>query len=85
MRARSEIRPHRAKCAISASQRLYRAYLLKEQLRAVFHADSPEQAIAILDGWLRWASRSKLPSFTKLARTIRAKSIPNKTRVPATA
>ena len=43
------------------NKRLYRAYLLKEQLRAVFHAESADDAIVILDGWLRWASRSKLP------------------------
>ena len=53
------------------NRRLDRAYLLQEQLRAVFHADTAEDAIGILDGWLRWASRSKLPSFVKLARTIR--------------
>ena len=53
------------------NNRLYRAYLLKEQLRAVFHADSADAAIVILDGWLRWACRSRLPSFVKLARTIR--------------
>ena len=51
--------------------RLYRAYLLKEQLRAVFHADTPDAAIVILNSWLAWASRSRLASFVKLARTIR--------------
>ena len=51
--------------------RLYRAYLLKEQLRAVFHADSADAAIVILDRWLAWACRSRLASFMKLARTIR--------------
>jgi transposase len=50
---------------------LYRAYLLKEQLRQVFQQDTPEQAMALLDRWLAWASRSKLPAFVKLARTIR--------------
>ena len=49
--------------------RLYRAYLLKEQLRQIYHvgADHAEQ---LLDGWLKWARRSRLPSFVKLARTI---------------
>ena len=51
--------------------RLYRAYLLKEQLRAVFHQDTPDAAIMILNSWLAWASRSRLASFVKLARTIR--------------
>ena len=54
------------------NKRLYRAYLLKEQLRAVLCADTREEAIVILTAWLRWASRSRLPRFMKLARTIRA-------------
>jgi transposase len=48
---------------------LYRAYLLKEQLRAVFAA----KGIAgrrLLAGWLAWAKRSRLPAFVKLAATI---------------
>ncbi len=53
------------------NRRLYRAYLLKEQLRQVFRQDTPEQAIKLLDEWLAWASRSKLPAFVTLARTIR--------------
>jgi transposase len=49
---------------------LYRAYLLKEQLRAVFAPGGPER-IGLLDAWLAWASRSKLAPFVELARTIR--------------
>jgi len=49
---------------------LYRAYLLKEQLRQVFQLKGIH-GIALLDAWLRWASRSQLPSFVKLARSIR--------------
>lgn len=49
---------------------LYRAYLLKEQLRQVFQLKGAE-GIALLDAWLKWASRSRLPSFVKLARSIR--------------
>lgn len=51
---------------------LYRAYLLKEQLRQIYRADSPEDAEALLDAWLSWARRCRLPAFTKLARTIKA-------------
>ncbi len=61
------------------NKRLYRAYLLKEQLRKVFHQDTAEQAITLLDEWLAWASRSKLPAFVKLARSIRE----HKTRIHA--
>ena len=51
--------------------RLYRAYLLKEQLRALYHLDQPVQAPAHLNAWLAWASRSKLKPFIRLARTLR--------------
>jgi transposase len=51
--------------------RLYRAYLLKEQLRALYHLDDPTQAPAHLHAWLTWASRSKLKPFVRLARTLR--------------
>ena len=50
---------------------LYRAYLLKEQLRALYHLDDPAHAPAHLDAWLAWASRSKLAPFVRLARTLR--------------
>lgn len=50
--------------------RLYRAYLLKEQLRQIYHL-APAHAEQLLDDWLAWAQRSRLPSFVKLARTIR--------------
>lgn len=52
------------------NQRLYRAYLLKEQLRLVFHEPDTEAAVALLDGWLSWARRCRIPSFVKLAKTI---------------
>lgn len=48
---------------------LYRAYLLKEQLRAVF-AVKGDEGRQLLAGWLAWAKRSKLPEFVKLAKTI---------------
>ncbi len=51
--------------------RLYRAYLLKEQLRALYHLDDPTLAEAHLDAWLAWAQRSKLKPFVRLARTLR--------------
>jgi transposase len=49
---------------------LYRAYLLKEQLREVF-AVRGEAGIVLLDAWLRWAARSQLTAFVDLARRIR--------------
>lgn len=49
--------------------RLYRAYLLKEQLRQIYRLPA-EQATRLLDEWIAWARRYRLPSFVKLARTI---------------
>jgi transposase len=51
------------------NQRLYRAYLLKEQLRQIYRV-SAEHAIGLLDHWLGWARRSRLAAFVKLAKTI---------------
>lgn len=48
---------------------LYRAYLLKEQLRAVFAAKG-EKGRILLAGWLAWARRSRLASFVRLAKSI---------------
>jgi len=62
----------RAKLASIAAtnQPLYRAYLLKEQLREVFAVGGTAGA-ALLDRWLDWAARSQLRPFTELARKIR--------------
>jgi len=54
------------------NQRLYRAYLLKEQLRQIYRLPA-DAAIALLDAWLQWAGRCRLPPFVKLARTITEK------------
>jgi transposase len=57
--------------AIQATNKpLYRAYLLKEQLRQVFVIKG-EQGIALLKKWLAWACRCRIEPFVKLARTIR--------------
>ena len=48
---------------------LYRAYLLKEQLRQIYRL-GPRAAVRLLDEWLDWARRSRLRPFVKLARTI---------------
>jgi len=49
--------------------RLYRAYLLKEQLRQIYRLPAAA-AQRLLDRWLAWARRCRLPSFVKLAKTI---------------
>ena len=48
---------------------LFRAYLLKEQLRQIYRLPA-KAAIALLDGWIKWARRCRLKPFIKLAHTI---------------
>jgi len=48
---------------------LYRAYLLKEQLRMIFQVGYHE-AVGLLERWLQWARRCRIGPFVKLARTI---------------
>ena len=52
---------------------------MKEELRLVFHS-APEDAVALLEAWLVWARRCRIPSFVKLAKTITA----NKAGITAT-
>ena len=54
-----------------ANRSLYRAFLLREELRLLYHLPDPTLAPAHLDAWLAWASRSRLDPFVRLARTIR--------------
>jgi transposase len=50
---------------------LYRAYLLKEQLRQALKLPATE-ALPLLERWLAWARRSRLPAVVKLAQQIAA-------------
>jgi transposase len=54
-----------------ANKPMFRAFLLKEELRLLYHLEDPALAPAHLNAWLAWASRSRLQPFVKLARTIR--------------
>jgi transposase len=54
----------------TVNRRLYRAYLLKEQLRAVI-AVKGVRALVMLEGWLGWAARCRIPAFVELGRRIR--------------
>ncbi|MCA1677813.1 MAG: ISL3 family transposase [Actinobacteria bacterium] len=54
-----------------ANKPMFRAFLLKEELRVLYQLEDPALAPAHLDAWLAWASRSRLTPFIKLARTIR--------------
>ena len=51
------------------NQRLYRAYLLAQQLRMIYRVGA-QDGLALLEAWLKWARRSRLEPFRKLARRI---------------
>lgn len=51
------------------NNRLYRAYLLKEQLRQVFKSGA-KKGMKLLGGWLSWARRCRIPAFVKLAKNL---------------
>jgi transposase len=51
---------------------VWRAHQGVQALRAIFDPDlTPTEAEALLDRFLAWAARSRLPSFVKLGRTVR--------------
>jgi transposase len=52
------------------NRRLYRAYLLKEQIRLII-ATKGVRALGMLEGWLAWAARSRICAFVELGRRIR--------------
>jgi transposase len=54
-----------------ANKPMFRAFLLKEELRLLYQLEDPTLAPAHLDAWLAWASRSRLQPFVRVARTIR--------------
>jgi transposase len=54
-----------------ANRKLYRGFLLKEELRMLYQLDDPALAPEHLEAWLAWACRSRLKPFVKLSRTIR--------------
>lgn len=53
---------------------LYRAYLLKETLLAIFDRSDRRSAQRDLDRWLAWACRCRLEPFVRLSRTVRKKA-----------
>lgn len=52
------------------NNRLYRAYLMKEELRLVFRQDA-EGGKAQLDHFIKWAQHCRIPEFVELQRKIR--------------
>ena len=73
LKAPENLREHeQAKLAEVAAlnTRVYRAYLLKEELRTLYMCGT-SAAEKHLDAWAAWASRSRLQPFVRLARTLR--------------
>lgn len=54
-----------------SDKRLYRAYLLKEKLRLVFHCEDANTAKMELDAWIKWAQHCRINVFVELQRKIR--------------
>ena len=52
-----------------ANPTLYRAYLLKENLRLALKA-GPDEIAGALTKWLAWAQRCRIPTFRELRRKI---------------
>jgi transposase len=50
---------------------LYRAYLLKESFAGILDRQQPGVVKKLLESWLSWATRSRLPAFVRVAKTIR--------------
>ena len=53
------------------NDRLYRAYLLKDTFADILNRRQPNVVKDTLNEWLSWVSRSRLPGFVTVARTIR--------------
>jgi len=60
---------HKLSSIQKTNQRLYRAYLLAQQLRQIYRVN-PSDGLGLLKAWLKWARRSRLEPFRKLARRI---------------
>ena len=53
------------------NRRLYRAYLLKDQLGDILDRKQPNVVEKMLTKWISWATHSRLPEFVRVGKTIR--------------
>lgn len=53
-----------------ANPKLYRAYLLKENLRLALKA-GPDEIVGALTKWMAWAQRCRIPVFRELRKKIK--------------
>jgi transposase len=63
---RQQLKPARIQ---KPNHRLYRAYLLCQQLRQIYRVPA-DHALLLLDAWLKWTRRCRLDPFVKVARRI---------------
>lgn len=59
---------------VATNKRLYRAFLLKEELRLLHHLPDPAKAAENLDAWLTCASRSKRPGTNRTGSDVTAQT-----------
>lgn len=67
----SELEAQKLRDVQRLNRRIFRAWLLKEELVAVLNRRQPGVAMAELRRWAGWAARSRLRPFVKLSRTIK--------------
>ena len=61
----------RVEMIAKTNKRLYRAYLMKEELRLLLKIKDPNEAEIALNKWLWWASHSRINAFKELYRKIK--------------
>lgn len=54
-----------------SNPQLYRAYLMKEDLRLIFKMKDADDVEEELDRWIGWAQRCRIPEFVKLGKKIK--------------
>ncbi len=65
----SERQEHKLAWIAKVNTRLYRAYLMKEQLRIAIRTKG-RRAVSMLKKWLAWTQRCRIPAFVELGRMI---------------
>ena len=70
----TEHQEEQLKFLTTANPRLYRAYLLKEDLRLALKAGY-ESVSELLRKWMSWAQRCRIPEFRELRKKIKAEAM----------
>lgn len=67
----NEYQKNKLEMIANNNPKLYKSYLLKENLRKILHIKNEDVAKALLDEWLKKACHSKINEFVDLSRKIR--------------